>query len=87
MRAIRYPVRCIIIDAEGMPLSENTDDGNGNIIHMVARTPDESKPHIGKHGLAEEITPWDIKITLDDGNIIHGYECWWIPEDEEVNLS
>ena len=87
---IKYPVRCVIVDADGMPLSENA----------VARTPDKSKPHIGKHGLAERITEWDIKITLDDGNIIHGYECWWIPEkefikvmkkynktDDEINLS
>jgi hypothetical protein len=80
MRPIRYPVRCIIIDADGMSLS----DGD---FSAIAKTPDESKPHIGKHGLAEEITPWDVKITLDDGNIIHGYECWWIPEDEEANLS
>lgn len=70
--SIKYPVRCVIVDADGMPLEGN----------MVARTPDESKPHLGKHGLAELVSEFDVKITLDDGNIIHGYECWWIPEKE-----
>jgi len=92
---IKYPVRCVIVDAGGMPLSEEADI-DGNAVQMVARTPDESRPHIGKHGLAELVSEFDVKITLDDGNIIHGYECWWIPEeelsdytviDEKTNLS
>ena len=41
MRPIRYPVRCIIVDVEGMPLSDGGD------FVAIAKTPNESKPHIG----------------------------------------
>ena len=72
---MKYPVRCVIVDIAG----EVIDPEYPNI---VAATPDVSKPHIGQRGLAERIGAWDIRITLDDGNIIHGYECWWEPEEE-----
>ena len=75
MSEITYPTRCQIVNADGLPL------GGG----LVSRTPDESVPHIGKCGLAEYVEAehdyWDhdVRITLDDGNVIYGYECWWIP--------
>ena len=33
-------------------------------------------PHIGKEGLAEEVDE-NVRITLDDGTILWGYDCWW----------
>jgi hypothetical protein len=70
---MRYPIRCIIVDVDGMVIMPD----------IVAVTPEVSGPHIGKHGLAEMEGEFDVKITLDDGSIIHGYECWWIPEEQE----
>lgn len=68
---LTYPTRCVIIDVIG---------------HPFYATPDVSKPHIEKHGLAEKEIDEDgyerVKITLDDGNIIYGYECWWVTEKD-----
>ena len=72
---MKYPVRCVILDIAGESIGFDE-------LELVAATPEVSKPHIGKHGLAERIDEFDVKITLDDGSIIHGYECWWIPEEE-----
>lgn len=74
---INYPTRCEIIDVEGQEVFPG----------IVGKTPGVSKPHIGKQGLAERIVidtnlgKFDngVQITLDDGNIIYGHECWWIP--------
>lgn len=65
---IKYPVKCQIIDVTGI----NVFPG------IPGRTPEASKPHIGKRGLAEDIGD-NVRITLDDGNILYGYECWWTP--------
>ena len=49
---------------------------------------DDPRPeYIGKEGT---ITSWEPMgnglsspvITLDDGMIIHGYECWWCPIED-----
>ena len=64
----KYPVRCKIVDVTG----EEVFPG------IEGRTPDESKPHIGKMGVAEEAGE-TVRITLDDGTIIWGSECWWEP--------
>ena len=72
---MRYPVRCVIIDIAGEVINPNFPD-------IVAKTPEASKPYIGERGLAEKINEWDVKITLDNGDILHGYECWWMPEEE-----
>lgn len=72
MRRIEYPVRCVIIDAAGARLEGG----------FTAATPEKSRPHIGKRGIAKLIDELHVEITLDDGNILYGYECWWIPEDE-----
>ena len=64
---IKYPTRCQIIDVF-----------DAVIGGLQCKTPEDSKPHIGKYGLAEEIDN-EVKITLDDGNITYGYDCWWIP--------
>lgn len=66
---IEYPTRCRILDVEG------------GLWHGIGmRTPPESQPHVGKEGLAEEVDG-DVRITLDDGTILYGYECWWRPLD------
>ena len=66
---IKYPTRCRIIDV----------DGTGHKVGpFLSRTPEKSKPHIGKDGLAERVGA-DVRITLDDGTELFGYECWWEP--------
>ena len=67
-------IRCVIIDIDGEVISSEYPD-------VVARTPEVSKPYIGERGVAEA-EEWGIKITLDNGNIIYGHECWWMPEKE-----
>lgn len=72
--AIDYPVRCRIIDVTGMEK-----------FGLELATPDVSRPHIGKEGLAELINRGEtVRITLDDGKVIYGCDCWWEPLVEEV---
>ena len=66
---INYPTRCRIIDVDGEEFSPG----------IIRKTPDVSKPHIGKYGLAEKIDILNVRITLDDGTVLFGYECWWEP--------
>jgi len=68
---MKYPIRCEIIDVVGH---------NYRVGPFLADTPEKSKPHIGKQGIAEKING-DVKITLDDGNILYGWGCWWKPTD------
>lgn len=70
--SIAYPVRAVVIDADGMPFHGWT-----------ARTPDVSRPHIGKQGLAEKVRG-DVRLTLDDGTVLWGWECWWKPVAAQV---
>lgn len=63
---MKYPTRCRIVDVDG-----ETWQG------LSIATPEESRPHVGKEGVAELLDPLTVRITLDDGNIIYGYECWW----------
>jgi len=65
----KYPVRARIVDAAGTVI----------VPGFVATTPDVSRSHIGKEGLAEWENPSTVKITLDDGSVLYGYECWWEP--------
>lgn len=64
----QYPVRCKIVDVEG----QNVGMG------IIARTPDKSKRHLEKEGTAI-LTRGVVQITLDDGGVIYGHECWWEP--------
>ena len=66
--ATKYPTRARIIDVDGLV--------RGNFL---LKTPIVSRPHIGKEGLAEKMGDGNVRITLDDGTIIWGYECWWEP--------
>ena len=70
-KPMEYPTRCQIVDVTGKEVFPN----------MFGVTPDDSKPYIGKKGLAE-MFDGQVKITLDDGNILYGYECWWRPIKE-----
>lgn len=65
---ITYPVRCRIVDVDGELFYPG----------LVKCTPEESVPHIGKEGLAEEVGQ-DVRITLDDGIVLWGWQCWWVP--------
>lgn len=76
MKFINNPTRCRIVDVEGQVI-------NPDFPYLVARTPKASKPHVGKRGTAELQSDGNVKITLDDGEVIYGYECWWIPIDDE----
>lgn len=68
-----YPTRCQIVDA------------NGKSWHgLEMRTPKASYPHLGKFGKAELMDNIFVKITLDDGNIIWGHECWWKPINKTI---
>lgn len=74
---IIYPARVRIVDA-----------GDSEIIPGLKRqTPTASKPHLGKEGTAELIDDVLVKITLDDGSILMGHECWWIPLGQPVDLD
>lgn len=70
--AVSYPTRCKIVDVTGQEK-----------YGVALRTPDESKPHIGKVGIARLVDAHGgqlVMITLDDGTVIGGHECWWEPE-------
>ena len=64
--SMKYPVRCQIVDVTGKKIFPGVE---GN-------TPEVSKPHVGKKGLAEMVNG-QVRIMLDDGTVIWGYECWW----------
>ena len=66
--AITYPTRCRIVDVAG-------EKCHG----IEIRTPEESRPHIGKEGIAALDGRGDIRVTLDDGTVLRGSECWWEP--------
>jgi len=63
-----YPVRCRIEDVAGQEVSPG----------IIGAAPKVSVPYIGAEGNAD----YDggvVKITLDNGAILYGYQCWWIP--------
>ena len=66
---MKYPTKCEIIDVIGKEVLPN----------IMGNTPEASKPHIGKKGIASKDEHGRVTIQLDDGNIIYGYECWWRP--------
>jgi hypothetical protein len=63
-----YPVRCRIEDVAGQEVSPG----------FIADTPQVSKPYVGAEGNAELMPDgFNVKITLDDGAVLYGYQCWW----------
>ena len=71
---MNYPIKCKIIDVDGKEVFPG----------LMGKTPEISKDHIGKEGMAEKFEG-TVKITLNDGNVLYGYDCWWEPIDEELN--
>jgi len=69
--SIKYPTRCEIVDVKGTEVFPG----------IMGRTPDISKPYIGEKGLVEKIGR-DVRITLDSGKVLYGYNCWWKPLDK-----
>ena len=69
---MKYPTRCQIIDVTDQEVFPG----------IIGNTPDVSKPHVGEFGLAEKLSNGNVKITLDNGGILMGYECWWTPIKE-----
>ena len=63
----KHPTRCRIIDVTGQEIYPG----------IIGRTPEVSKPHIGKEGQAEDLGNSNVRITLDDGTILEGCDCWW----------
>ncbi len=67
-----YPTRARVLDVTG-------EVWNG--LHIA--TPAVSAPHVGKEGLAEMVPdPAEagyeaVRLTLDDGTVLWGWECWW----------
>ena len=67
-------IRCKIVDIAGQEL----------LPGIIAKTPPQSRAHIGKLGtvIDEEYEGWTVKILLDDGNVLCGYDCWWEEIDD-----
>jgi hypothetical protein len=69
-------VRVQIIQAGGSPLP---------VPGVVAADPATAVPNFGKYGWCEmnafcpALGEENPKITLDDGTVIWGYQCWWQP--------
>lgn len=68
----KYPTRCEIVDVDGKEIYPG----------LIGKTPKVSKPHIGEHGLAELMEDGKVKISLDNGSVLYGHECWWKPTEE-----
>ena len=80
MSEIEYPTRCKIVDPEAARIEI--------IPGYFAKAPEVSKPHIGKEGLAELMDDGTVRVTLDDGNVLLGSQCWWArvsPEAEKTD--
>lgn len=75
-KEIHYPVRMRIIDVEAGP-QQVIKSAMGRVY--TPKTPDKSRPHVGKEGVAEKLHNGDVRITLSDGTILWGWECWWEP--------
>ena len=75
--AARYPTRARIVDVAGAEVFPG----------VLGNTPDVSKPHVGKFGLAEQMDNGLVRITLDDGVVIWGHQCWWVPVEKQDNAE
>jgi len=65
-----YPVKCRIVDPTGDTIAPG----------ITANAPERSLPHVDEYGVAELMEDGrNVRITLDSGEIIYGYQCWWRP--------
>lgn len=73
-----YPCKVLIIDVDE---PDTVVLWNG----MAIKTPEASKPYIGKVGIVERVADptlidYDtVRITMPDGHVLWGWECWWAP--------
>lgn len=79
--AVHYPIQTSLLDRK---IRCQIIDVDGEFLYprVVAKTPEISRAHVGKYGYAEREND-TYRITLDDGTILMGYECWWQPTDGE----
>jgi len=66
----------------------------GQRVHICCVEPPMRQPHPEHNGKKGTITDfWPVRledeefnipvITLDDGTVLKGYDCWWEPIDEQ----
>lgn len=73
--SIQYPCRCRITDPEGEVVAE---DATHEAIALA--NPSVAVPKLGRTGWAhKEPDGVNVRIKLDDGSELMGYECWWEP--------
>lgn len=58
-------------------------------VEAVAADPPQAQAHMYQEGWCEYDAPCEAlggagnpKITLDDGTVIWGYQCWWHPVEK-----
>jgi len=73
-------VRVKIIRAGGTPL------GLGG---LTAADPEKAQQHFDEFGWCEPNAKYESsytnpRITLDDGTVIWGFECWWTPQTTDL---
>ena len=54
---------------------------------LTCKNPEASIPDLGKCGTAELLDEWTVKIHLDDGSVLMGWDCWWAPIDEAAEAA
>ncbi len=71
----KYPTRCRIVDPEGEKVFENETHEA-----IALQNPSKAVPKLGRTGMAHlQPDGVNVRIELDDGSELMGYECWWEP--------
>ncbi len=70
----KYPVRCMVADVATLDY---------NVGGYKAVTPEASKPYVGVKGTAYRTGPLSVRIELDNGHVLYGSQCWWMPLPQE----
>lgn len=90
----RYKAPWYVLNEEGLVRARVVSVAGTEVFPgIIGADPDAAKPHLEKYGWCDENgvpdpinepTYTNPKITLDDGTIIWGYECWWKPIPTEI---
>lgn len=84
----RYKAPWYVLNEEGLVRVRVVSVAGTEVFPgIIGADPDAAKPHFEELGWCDEdghpdpLEPnyTNPKITLDDGTIIWGYECWWKP--------
>jgi hypothetical protein len=70
----------------------------GTLVRVLRCLEKGDTKYLGTGKLKEDFNPCRIAqqkgipdnspvIEMNDGQIIYGYECWWIPESEVIGLN